>query len=178
MSIEAVTSNNNLPALRRLYDTLEVHIRGLQSLGVSQSSYGALLSPTKLPQETRIIISREVASDQWELGPILEALLAEIQAREKAGVTLHNSHNHPNRHRKEQSTGATLATKANAISCCYCQGDHDPNFCTVVTGFEARHKALRNQGRCFNCLKRNHLSKECRAPPRCSDCRRKHHPSI
>ena len=135
MSIEAVTSNNNLPALRRLYDTLEVHIRGLQSLGVSQSSYGALLSPvilTKLPQETRIIISREVASDQWELGPILEALLAEIQAREKAGVTLHNSHNHPNRHRKEQSTGATLATKANAISCCYCQGDHDPNSCTVV----------------------------------------------
>ena len=47
------------------------------------------LSPvilTKLPQETRIIISREVASDQC---PILEALLAEIQAREKAGVTLH-----------------------------------------------------------------------------------------
>ena len=44
MSIEAVTSNNNLPALRRLYDTLEVHIRGLQSLGVSQSSYGALIS--------------------------------------------------------------------------------------------------------------------------------------
>ena len=60
MSIEAVTSNNNLPALRRLYNTLEVHIRGLQSLGVSQSSYGALLSPvilTKLPQEIRIIIS-------------------------------------------------------------------------------------------------------------------------
>ena len=88
MSIEAVTSNNNLPALRRLYDTLEVHIQGLQSLGVSQSSYGALLSPVilaKLPQETRIIIGRKVASDQWELGPILEALLAEIQAREKAG---------------------------------------------------------------------------------------------
>ena len=89
MSIEAVTSNSNLPALRHLYDTLETHIRGLQSLGIPQSSYGALLSPvllTKLPQETRLILSRKVANDQWEFGPILEALLAEIEAREKAGV--------------------------------------------------------------------------------------------
>ena len=29
MGIDAVTSNHNLPALRHLYDTIEVHVRGL-----------------------------------------------------------------------------------------------------------------------------------------------------
>ena len=103
MSIEAVTSNSNLPALLRLYDTLETYIRGLQSLRIPQSSYGALLSPvllTKLPQETRLILSCKVANDQWELGPILEALLAEIEAREKAGVVSQSAHSHTARHKR------------------------------------------------------------------------------
>ena len=43
MSIDAVTSNHNLPALRHLYDTIEVHVRGLRALGVSPESYGSLL---------------------------------------------------------------------------------------------------------------------------------------
>ena len=42
MSIDAVTSNHNLPALRHLYDTIEVHVRGLRALGVSPESYGSL----------------------------------------------------------------------------------------------------------------------------------------
>ena len=181
MSIEAVTSNSNLPALRHLYDTLETHIRGLQSLGIPQSSYGALLSPvllTKLPQETKLILSRKVTNDQWELGPILEALLAEIEAREKAGVVSQSAHNHTARYKREQSTGAMLTTRADTVSCCYCQGNHEPKSCTIVTGSESRQQALKRQGRCFNCLKKNHLSRDCRAPPRCLECKRKHHPSI
>ena len=32
--LEPVTDNRNLPALRRLYDKVETHVRGLRSLGV------------------------------------------------------------------------------------------------------------------------------------------------
>lgn len=54
MSMETVTSLSNLRALRRLYDNVELHIRGLKSLGVEFKSYGTLLASTllnKLPQD-------------------------------------------------------------------------------------------------------------------------------
>ena len=73
----------------------------------------SLLSPvllTKLPAE---INSRQVTGEQWELE---QALLTEIQAREKAGVTVHGSH--PNKH---QPTGMSLALSFLA----YCEGEHD-----------------------------------------------------
>ena len=38
MNIDAVISNHNLPALRHLYDTIEVHVHGLRALGVSPES--------------------------------------------------------------------------------------------------------------------------------------------
>ena len=58
MSIDVVTSNHNLPALRHLYDTIEVYVRGLR---VSPESYGSLLTPKKLPSELRVIVSRDMA---------------------------------------------------------------------------------------------------------------------
>ena len=73
MSIAAVTSNSNLLALCNLYDTLETHIHGLQSLGIPQSSYGVLLSPvllTKLPQETRLIIFQKAQSHTSTVWPV------------------------------------------------------------------------------------------------------------
>uniref|UniRef100_A0A1X7UEF9 Uncharacterized protein n=1 Tax=Amphimedon queenslandica TaxID=400682 RepID=A0A1X7UEF9_AMPQE len=42
MSLEPVMSIQNLPSLRRRYDKVETHIRGLKSLGVSQELYGVL----------------------------------------------------------------------------------------------------------------------------------------
>lgn len=35
-----------------------------------------------------------------------------------------------------------------------------------------------SSGRCFNCLRRNHLSRDCRASGKCLQCRRRHHTSI
>jgi len=60
-SVEAVTSDTNLKALRRLYDVVESQVRGLKSLGVASETYGSLLTSvllTKIPKEIRLIISR------------------------------------------------------------------------------------------------------------------------
>ena len=55
--------NEDTRKLRKLYDTLESHVRSLKSLGLPSDSYGSLLSSitmNKLPQELRLIISREI----------------------------------------------------------------------------------------------------------------------
>ncbi|XP_077560520.1 uncharacterized protein LOC144175312 [Haemaphysalis longicornis] len=45
---QPLTSSKNVPALRRLYDRLQVHMRGLKSLGVADESYSAMLYPVLL----------------------------------------------------------------------------------------------------------------------------------
>ena len=61
LTLEAVTSQNNLKALCRLHDQVESQVRGLRALGIPAESYGSLLSLvilSKLPQEFRVIVSR------------------------------------------------------------------------------------------------------------------------
>ena len=70
LTLEAVTSQNNLKALRHLHDQVESQVRGLRALGIPAESYGSLLSPvilSKLPQEFRVIVSRQVREGSWQL---------------------------------------------------------------------------------------------------------------
>ena len=85
MSLEAVTSDNNLTELRRLYDKTESNIRSLDALGVTADHYGALLTPVfihKLPQELRLNLARKVPATEWGLNKIMSTLLEELEARE------------------------------------------------------------------------------------------------
>ena len=82
LNIESISSSYNLRALRQLYDTIESQVRGLKSLGVSSDSYGSLLYSvllSKLPQDLRLVISREVSDDDWELGGLMTLLEKEIR---------------------------------------------------------------------------------------------------
>ena len=63
-------------------------------------------------------------------------------------------------------------------SCCYCQGLHPHSSCSEVSKVEARQKILKRQGRCFNCLKKGHLAKDCRSGSKCMHCKGSHHASI
>ena len=49
-----------------------------------------------------------MADSRWELKSILELMLTEIEAHERAGVVLQDSQNRP---KKDQYTGATLTTR-------------------------------------------------------------------
>ena len=182
--LEPVSDNRNLPALRRLYNKVETHVRGLRSLGVPHSAYGAHLTPLlikKFPQELRVLISCK----EWEFNSIIEALLEEIQARKRVGVT---SRDHPrhSRSKSDQSTGATLYAggtgnkkqSTGSQYCCYCQAAHTPTTCPKVTQVEERKQVLMRQGRCVNCLRKGHLIRDCKTQASCKDCNSKHHPSI
>ncbi|XP_071176199.1 uncharacterized protein [Mytilus edulis] len=71
----------NLLSLRSYYDKKEAYMRGLESLGRSGDSYGALLVPiilNKLPSAVRQNLARENGSDNWEIKELWHGILKEI----------------------------------------------------------------------------------------------------
>ena len=179
LNADAVTSDQNLKGLRQLYDHVESHVRSLKSLGVTSENYGSLLASVlmnKLPHELKLIITRKREED-WNLDSILGEIEKEIEARERARpgnvVQMRDK-----RLTNEHPTASTLLSGAANRACCYCSQAHSSDVCTNVTDGEARKKILKKSGRCFVCLKRGHISKECRSKYKCSKCGNRHHVSI
>ena len=148
LNVEAVMSQYNLKGLRHLYDLIESQVRSLKSLGVSSDSYGCLLSSVlmnKLPQELRLIISRKIGDDDWNLDALMEVMEDEIQARERTAT---NPTNHGKKPSREQPTAAALFSGSSNAgpTCCYCRQAHSSNICGTVTQVEARKRILRKSG--------------------------------
>ncbi|CAC5387479.1 unnamed protein product [Mytilus coruscus] len=79
--LELRAPQNNLLSLRSYYAKLEAYIRGLESLGRSGESYGALLIPiilNKLLSEIQQHLACENDSDNWELIDLRRGILKEI----------------------------------------------------------------------------------------------------
>ena len=131
-NVEPVTSNYNVRGLRQLYDTVESHVRGLQSLGVSSDSYGSLLS--LLPQELKLIICRELGSGDWKLDCIMQLLETEVKARERtsgSGVVLQP----PKKPSKISTPTAALVAGSTDMNPMYyfCGQPHYSSACSIVS---------------------------------------------
>ena len=182
LNVEPVTSSHNIKGLRHLYDFVESHIRSLKSLGVISESYGSLLSPVllnKLPSEMRLIVSREVPEKEWGLDALMKVMGKEVEARER--IAMNSSQTQQRRTSdRSPSTAATLVSGASPSnpSCCYCQQAHSSSSCGVVTSIDSRKQILKRSGRCFSCLRRGHISRECRSVNKCPKCGGRHHASI
>ncbi len=73
LKIPACTGDR-LSSLRFVYDSLSVHVRGLQPLGISPDEYGSLLVPTimaKLPKDIRLEVARKSANGVWKMAELL-----------------------------------------------------------------------------------------------------------
>ena len=69
-----------------MYDLIEQNIRGLKTLGISSKEYGSLLLPilmSRLLQEFKLVLTRNVPKDKWSLDSLLLAFKEELEAREK-----------------------------------------------------------------------------------------------
>ena len=182
LNLEPVTSQHQLRNLRRLYDSVETHVRSLKSMDVTSESYGSLLTSvllSKLPQELRLIVTRKITEDELSLDALLKEVEQEIEARERAQATQATPNQQPKKpYRESQHTAATLLTGNSSASCCYCQQTHSADDYTVVSQVEDRKQILRKSGRCFVCLRKGHISRECRSQSKCSNCNGRHHVSV
>ena len=103
----------------------------------------------------------------------------EIEARERAQATQAASSQSSRRPPREiPHSAATLLSGTSSMNCCYCQQAHVSEACGVVKQIEARKQILRKSGRCFICLRRGHIGRECRSRSRCGNCSGRHHASI
>ena len=145
----------------------------------------------KLPEDVKLSISRQIKGT-WELDPLLDLLREEVENRERcAGVqasgTSGGQQSEPSPKKSSftwkksiPTTAATLFTgeSTRSITCSYCRGEHTSANCHVVTDRAKRRQELRKQGRCFRCLKKDHVAKDCTSAKVCPKCSGRHHVSL
>ena len=164
MSAEAVASPHNVKALCHFHDIVESNVRGLKALDVAAETYGSLLASVlmnKLPGDLRLIIGRKIGEADWQLDTIMTELQQEIEARERANPLAASNQSNPKRGGgKPPPTAATLLL-SEMLHCCYCNHSHTPEACDQVRNPEECKRTLMNSGRCFVCLRKGHLGRQC-----------------
>ena len=187
LKLPSLFNCNDIRKLRQLYDTIEVHIRGLRSLDVSSETYGTLLLPvllSKIPEEIRLIIGRKVKDDRWDLATLITNLKEEIDAREKCTLVKASAEHAPKKqnytsyNKQPSSASASYLSNNRGPSCSFCGDKHASQDCFNVTSIQAGKEILRKAGRCFMCLRKNHLARECNSKGKCFRCSQKHHISL
>lgn len=84
LKIQACTSEQPTD-LRQVYDKINIHVRGLTSLGVNSEQYGSLLIPvimTKISNDMRLRIARQSGNEVWKLEDLM-GVIKTAQSRSK-----------------------------------------------------------------------------------------------
>ena len=183
LNLETVPGNNSVVELRGLYDNIETQIRSLNSLGLDERSYGAMLVPVimaKLPQQVKLIISRKFGKNSWDVKEVLLELKTELEAREKVSLTENTDPNET----EEQGmfSGSALFTGSQDVrksTCIFCKkASHKSSECRTVSNPTARKNIILKERRCLLCLKPGHVIKDCYSKGKCFKCKGKHNISI
>ena len=163
-----------LSSLQAFYDTIENHVRGLESLGRAHETYGDLFIPIvlgKLPCDMRTNLARDHESHEWEFQQLRESILKEIRILE-IGV-----HRNPSGY---THTGASAAITNSFLTqtkgrspvtpqftspgtkgkCTYSKSPHPAYKCSVITDCQARWAIVKGDKVCFHWLG-NHKPTAC-----------------
>ena len=206
-NLGSVKDDKDTKRIRRLYDRIESDLRSLEALGVKPDGMLLVpLLLDKFPDAMNLRLSRRFDSntDVWQVDKMMDELRKELQARERCipegGQNPRNpKKNEPasvdalvSRLKKEgfnvsHSQVETLLTsqqkpppKKNqpGRSCVFCDGNHYPDQCQVVTEVAQRKEILKRKNRCFKCCKSGHVSQSCQSGKNCFRCKGSHHTSI
>ena len=83
--VELNNPSNTMSSLQLFYDSVEGHIRSLQSLGTSPEQYESMLVPIilrKLPADIRRNLTRSHGINQWTLSELQSEILNELHILE------------------------------------------------------------------------------------------------
>ena len=193
--LEAVESCKDVVKLRRLHDETEAAVRSLKGLNIKPEMYGVFLTPllmNKIPEELRIVLSRNSQGKTWDLEEILKVFHQELQIREKCSATTDPFSKQKEskflfKKKVEQPTSSAALFSSNSNQsktekrdpwCLFCKQSHNSGQCTVVTNIDARRKILREKGRCFVCLRSGHIATNCTVSIKCFKCGKRHHVAL
>ena len=193
LKLNSVSTMADIKKIRQIYDQAEIHVRGLQAQGVDSAQYGTLLIPimmAKIPEDLRLILSRQFCGDNWNLDELLKAFKTELEARERCASSSVGTSSRTNQvhsslpkwkgeEAEGNPTAAALASFNRKINCTYCHKSHPSVRCNVITDVKARKSLLLKQGTCFICLKKSHIARDCQSTTRCFKCQgQNHHASV
>ena len=194
LSLEGVTKVDEIKKVRKLYDTIETHLRSLQNLGVSSESYGSLCIPvilSRIPEQLRLLMSRKFDKNSWNVNEVLSQLKIEVDARKRCirrniqNKKMYIQNKKGNMHGKSReslSAASLLAGKDEQSKskpyCVFCEKEHPSVKCEVVTDTAARRGILRRKGKCFLCLRSGHIMRSCPSKLRCFKCGGFHHTAL
>ncbi|XP_006825701.1 uncharacterized protein LOC102808861, partial [Saccoglossus kowalevskii] len=169
-------------SLRHFYDSLESHVRGLQSLGKDELTYGELLVPMireKLPPSIRKQIARDHGSSAWTLPDLRKAILREIDTLQAGkpidGLFTMNDTLQPELTAAFHTTAQS--TKKRPQTCPFCKGTHFASNCTIITDTRKRLDIVKKDRLCFNCFGKHRVS-ECKSKYSCRVCKKRHHTAL
>ena len=104
---------------------------------------------------------------------MLKIIKQEVEARENTFVNPTRSTSHsvhpPVSH---NPTGSSLVINSSNVSCVYCHQNHFSASCTKVVNLKDRKDIFMKSGRCYNCLRISHKSKDCDSSQNCRCCHR------
>ena len=177
---------DDLTSLQNYYDCVETHIRGLESLGLSQSQYGALLTPViinNLPQDVRQTMARTNGGSDWTLLAIRNQLKRELEIRRSAvpttstpaSVYVTQSASRPQSSRAENRWNNQTRRD---IRCVFCSDAHSAGLCPNITDITRRKQIVQTKRLCYNCLSSRHPVTRCTSWHKCRHCESKHHTSL
>ena len=184
MKIDHVGDERDVVSLRRLCDRVETRYRGFEVLGVDKDTYSSIVVPVildRLPESVRLIVTRGKNFHEWTIEDLLVPL--------KNKVALREEHREPERKggqenterpnwRRGPSSAHAFHTKSGTESCAFCLGAHRHEDCKRVDNAEKRKELLRRYSRCFNCLKKGHLARNCSIKVKCNACNSQHHTAL
>ena len=178
LHLPPVYSERDIPRLRKLFDECESHFRGLNALGVEESTYSTVVVPAimqKLPENFRLMITRGQEFLTWTMERMLKAFLKELELREDHFHAMISKSVHFNKHdgRDNRMKGATanaLFTQQDTGNCAFCLGKHAHENCQRVKDPKERKSIVLRFARCFKCMKKGHRDRECRVNVLCNNC--------
>ena len=175
----------------RFADLLQVAIINLQDVG----RHGELAAGTFCTQVQQKLGPELLTNyNRWRCDTgaeesvphLLQWVLREADFRTEADETLHSIANMTLGSRSPPSAkpsrfGPATASALAVLStnpCAYCSQDHAAAQCSVITSLARRKEIVKQDGRCFVCLKQHHMARNCQSTLKCAKCSRRHHVSI
>jgi len=124
-----------------VFDKINVHLRGLESLGMDNEQCGGLLIPTimtKLPNDLCLRIARETDKQVWEIKELLAIIKKEVEAREDTEYVKMHQAKGPNQNKGPRMppqltpTASALVASGSSVRCVYCNDCHYSASCGKI----------------------------------------------